>query len=75
MKIFPSNNDLQVLPCNEIKSCWIENAGNGKFVKHVLPKEAQFAPVNAIVCTDMDGDGIKDILLAGNEYQTEVMQV
>jgi enediyne biosynthesis protein E4 len=29
--------------------------------------------VKAIVCTDMDGDGIKDILLAGNEYQTEVM--
>ena len=23
--------------------------------------------------TDLDGDGIKDILLAGNEYQTEVM--
>jgi hypothetical protein len=35
--------------------------------------EAQFAPVNAIVCEDMDGDGIKDILLAGNEYETEVM--
>ena len=35
--------------------------------------EAQFAPVNAIVCNDLDGDGIKDILLAGNEYQTEVM--
>jgi hypothetical protein len=28
--------------------------------------------VNTIVCEDMDGDGIKDILLAGNEYQTEV---
>jgi hypothetical protein len=55
------------------QSCWIENAGNGKFIKHVLPKEAQFAPVNTIVCTDMNGDGIKDILLAGNEYQTEVM--
>jgi hypothetical protein len=40
---------------------------------HALPIEAQFAPVNAIICADMDGDGIKDILLAGNEYQTEVM--
>jgi hypothetical protein len=55
------------------QSCWIENAGNGKFIKHVLPKEAQFAPVNTIVCIDMNGDRIKDILLAGNEYQTEVM--
>ncbi len=38
-----------------------------------MPIEAQFAPVNAIVCADIDGDGVKDILLAGNEYQTEVM--
>jgi len=38
-----------------------------------LPKEAQFAPVNAIICEDLDGDGKNDLLLAGNEYQTEVM--
>jgi hypothetical protein len=72
-EIFPANKDLQILTCNETQSCWIENAGNGKFIKHVLPKEAQFAPVNTIICDDVDGDGIKDILLAGNEYQTEVM--
>ena len=71
--IFSDNKDLQILTCNETQSCWLENVGKGKFIKHVLPKEAQFAPVNAIVCADMDGDGIKDILLAGNEYQTEVM--
>jgi hypothetical protein len=71
--IFPANKDLQVYTCNETRSCWIENKGNGKFVKHALPMEAQFAPVNAIICADLDGDGIKDILLAGNEYQTEVM--
>jgi hypothetical protein len=71
--ISPGKKDLQILTCDETQSCWIENAGNGKFIKHVLPKEAQFAPVNAIVCDDLDGDGIKDILLAGNEYQTEVM--
>ena len=35
--------------------------------------EAQFAPVNAIICDDLDNDGFKDLLLAGNEYQTEVM--
>ncbi len=47
--------------------------GNGKFIKHVLPVEAQFAPVNAIICDDLDNDGFKDLLLAGNEYQAEVM--
>jgi hypothetical protein len=72
-KIFTDNENLQILTCNETRSCWIENKGNGKFVMHALPTEAQFAPVNAIICVDMDGDGMKDILLAGNEYQIEVM--
>jgi len=72
-KIFSNNKNMQVLTCNETRSCWVENKGDGKFEMHALPLEAQFAPVNAILCADMDGDGIKDILLAGNEYQTEVM--
>lgn len=59
--------------CDETRSCWFENMGNGKFIKHSLPMEAQFAPVNAILCDDFDNDGFKDLLLAGNEYQTEVM--
>ncbi|MEO6721852.1 MAG: VCBS repeat-containing protein [Ferruginibacter sp.] len=59
--------------CNETRTCWFENLGNGKFTKHALPVEAQFAPVNAIICDDLDNDGFKDLLLAGNEYQTEVM--
>ncbi|HEX5155110.1 MAG TPA: VCBS repeat-containing protein [Parafilimonas sp.] len=72
-KIYTNNKSLQIFTCNETRSCWIENKGNGKFEMHALPVEAQFAPVNAVVCADIDGDGIKDILLAGNEYQTEVM--
>ena len=71
-EIFTDSKHLQVLTCNETRSCWFENKGNGKFVMHALPMEAQFAPVNAIICADMDDDGIKDILLAGNEYQNEV---
>lgn len=43
-----------------------------KFSKHVLPTEAQFSPVNPIICNDLDNDGFKDMLLAGNEYQMEV---
>lgn len=59
--------------CNETRSCWFENLGNGKFTKHPFPIQAQFAPVNAIVCDDIDNDGFKDLILAGNEYQTEVI--
>ena len=65
--------DILQFNCDETRSCYFENTGNGKFIKHVLPMEAQFAPVNAIICDDLDNDGFKDLLLAGNEYQAEVM--
>jgi hypothetical protein len=64
--------DILKLSCEETRSCYLENVGNGKFIKHPLPVEAQFAPVNAIICDDLDNDGYKDLLLAGNEYQTDV---
>ena len=74
-QIFPAakRDGLLELSCDETKSCWLENVGNGKFKKHVLPAEAQFAPINAIICNDIDGDGYKDLIVAGNEYQEEVM--
>ncbi|MET0637992.1 MAG: VCBS repeat-containing protein [Chitinophagaceae bacterium] len=68
----PVKNLLRLF-CDETRSCYFENLGNGKFRKHVLPVEAQFSPVNAIICEDLDQDGIKDLVLAGNEYQAEVM--
>ncbi|MEP7142783.1 MAG: VCBS repeat-containing protein [Ferruginibacter sp.] len=71
--IYKNKAGLLEFTCDETASCWIENAGHGKFVKHILPQEAQFAPVNAIICTDINRDGINDLLIAGNEYQTEVM--
>jgi hypothetical protein len=71
-KVWSKDGMLQ-LSCNETRTCYLENRGHGKFVKHPLPPEAQFAPVNTILCEDLDHDGYKDLLLAGNEYQTEVM--
>ncbi|HEX6181104.1 MAG TPA: VCBS repeat-containing protein [Chitinophagaceae bacterium] len=68
-----ARDKLMEFRCDELASCYLENLGNGKFKKHVLPMEAQFAPVNAILCDDFDNDGMKDLLLAGNEYQAEVM--
>jgi hypothetical protein len=59
------------LKCETAASVWLENMGNGKFREHVLPLQAQFAPVNGIVAEDIDGDGNMDIVIAGNEYQTE----
>jgi enediyne biosynthesis protein E4 len=71
--IFTDKTDLLEFTCDETATCYFENLGNGKFVKRILPVEAQFAPVNTVLCHDFDGDGHIDLLLAGNEYQTEVM--
>jgi hypothetical protein len=43
--------------------------GTFKFV--ALPREAQLAPVNAIVARDLDGDGRADLLLVGNNFGPE----
>lgn len=68
-----NREDMLELTCEETRSCWIENKGAGKFEMHAMPLQAQLAPVNSIICTDVDGDKKQDIILAGNEYQTEVM--
>jgi hypothetical protein len=44
----------------------------GKFVMKKLPVEAQLSTVNGILVNDFDGDGKKDILLAGNKFNVEV---
>ncbi|MEQ1676006.1 MAG: VCBS repeat-containing protein [Chitinophagaceae bacterium] len=61
-----------VLTCNEVRSGYFENNGKGVFTFHPFELAAQFAPVNSILITDVDNDGIKDILLAGNEYEYNV---
>jgi hypothetical protein len=44
----------------------------GKFRIKKLPAEAQLSTVNGIVINDFDGDGKKDMLIAGNKFDTEV---
>ena len=60
--------DASVLVARDFSSSIAINKGNGKFELRALPIEAQFAPVNAIVARDFDGDGKIDLLLAGNFY-------
>jgi len=71
--IFGSVPEPAKLIAVEAATSWFENAGNGSFKQHPLPAEAQFAPVNCILVNDYNKDGLPDILLAGNEYQTEVL--
>ena len=59
------------LEINELRSGILENQ-DGKFTFKPLPKEAQFAPVYAIEILDVNNDGQKDVLLAGNTANTRV---
>jgi enediyne biosynthesis protein E4 len=38
-----------------------------------LPIQAQYAPINTIITIDVNKDGLKDILPAGNEYDYDAM--
>ena len=42
------------------------NNGDGSFTLVPLPREAQLAPVLALLAADVDGDGTRDLLLGGN---------
>ncbi len=40
--------------------------GNGRYTLRALPTEAQFAPIYAALAGDYSGDGIPDLVVAGN---------
>ena len=44
---------------------------NGKFKTELLPVEAQFSTIQDFIVRDFNGDGVKDILFAGNAYNSE----
>ncbi|RIV22707.1 RNA-binding protein [Fibrisoma montanum] len=50
------------------ESAILLNNGKGQFVFQPLPTEAQFSPVCGVSVTDYDGDGRKDLILAGNFF-------
>ncbi|MEO1258019.1 MAG: FG-GAP-like repeat-containing protein [Bacteroidota bacterium] len=56
-----------VLEGTYFKSAVAINDGNGQFSMLPFPAEVQFSCVCDIVCTDLNGDSRKDLLLAGNE--------
>ena len=63
--------NAHVLSAVEMRSCYIENMGNSKFVLKPLPMEAQIAPVFGTLANDFNGDGFLDVLLVGNSEAFE----
>jgi len=62
-----------VKEARQMASCYIENKGKEGFVMHQLPIEAQMAPVYGMQSADFNGDGKKDLLVAGNFYGAETI--
>jgi hypothetical protein len=54
--------------CNYSSSIIAINKGNGNFKIQKFPTMVQLSSVNAIHCTDLNGDGFTDVLLGGNEF-------
>ncbi|WP_445738691.1 FG-GAP-like repeat-containing protein [Mariniflexile sp.] len=57
---------------NEFQSGIFINNGKGEFSFKPFPIEVQKSPINSVIYKDLDGDNIKDFLMAGNNYQSEV---
>ena len=70
--VFKVANNPVKLTAAEAASCWFENTGKGTFKKHRLPAEAQYAPINCILVNDYNKDSYPDILIAGNEYESDI---
>ena len=64
--------EAYVVHAKRFESTYIENVGEGTFMLHALPAEAQMAPVFGILTDDYDGNGTSDLLLTGNSFSTEV---
>jgi hypothetical protein len=53
---------------NYAASCIAINNGTGQFAIQELPVNARLSCVNSIVCTDINNDGKKDLILCGNQF-------
>jgi hypothetical protein len=51
----------------------MENRGNGQFVLHELPVQAQVSPLFGMIAEDLNHDGNLDLITIGNFYGTEVV--
>lgn len=60
------------LKANDFSSSLIRNNGNGTFTVEELPAITQTSVINGMVTEDFDGDGNLDILIAGNDYGTDL---
>ncbi|WP_245967161.1 VCBS repeat-containing protein [Ulvibacterium marinum] len=56
----------------EFRSGIFINGGNDSFSFRPFNNKVQQSPINSVLFDDFDADGNKDLVLAGNNYQSEV---
>ena len=71
-------NGSQTLRCEQLQTCYFENTNTG-FKMTPLPNsseqvsmEAQFSPIYALASVDVNNDGKKDLITAGNNMTTRI---
>jgi hypothetical protein len=74
--IFPKNKlaEARVYKCEEMASGILHHKGQERMDFAALPLMAQFSKVYGAVTDDFDGDGIPDVIIAGNffPYRTQL---
>jgi enediyne biosynthesis protein E4 len=60
--------DAKKLSVENLCSSFLENLGGNDFRLSPLPIQAQFSCVNSLLAEDFTGDGVVDVLVAGNFY-------
>lgn len=66
-------NNMEVFKTNFFESGVLMNEGNNTFRFIPFPEKAQLSTINDMIVDDVDGDGIKDILVCGNSGDAAVM--
>ena len=64
-------NNAGEVKANNLTTLYLENTGK-EFIAKPLPIEAQYAPVYTIIAADVNHDGNKDLVLAGNNTFTRI---
>lgn len=60
--------DVDILQADECRSMLFRNDGKGNFTGEALPLNAQLSYVFSFVVDDLNGDGVKDLFMAGNFF-------
>ncbi len=61
-----------LLEAQTLSTVYLQNDGAKGFTNRELPMEAQYAPVYGLASLDVNGDGKKDLVLAGNNSWTRI---